>query len=385
MIKGHTSRTFRTLFLGAGFSQPAGLPLGRELFAEVRRLLRTKYGADNQVTKDLARYMHFVSACNGVRLEVEDVNYEEFLSFLDVEHVLRLKGKDTWNSEGNRSQLMVKHTIANVLYERMPTHVPPLYRKFARQLNPFDYVYTFNYDTMLERALDAERIPYRLFPERYSAIGPLSGTVDNSRDEVVVIKLHGSIDWCDRSIYEKEVAITAALPTPGKVPHALFGDNPVVQSKPITDGPRHGDDSLANVYRVRDIEPLLERGFWEWCPLLLPPSHTKILYAEPVRDLWWGLNDIGGRNLPLAIVGYSLPTYDNYARQVFFSVLSKYTDFEPYLTPANPNKTPIRILDRASDGDSGARIRASYGFADWSRIELCLDGLNEASVDWLFA
>ena len=384
-------KTYRILFLGAGFSNPAGLPLGSELFREVRKLLRIKHGSDNIVEKDLDGYIRYVEACEGRKLTADSVDYERFLGFLDVEHHLGLKGKDTWSGEGNKSQLLVKHAIAQVLHERTPYKPPDLYRSFARQLNTSDAVLTFNYDTLLESTLEVEGIPYRLFPQRYSEIGPSYNTVDDSREEVILLKLHGSIDWCDRTPHEREVAFERAnsfLYHNAKHPserHPVFGSSPIVKSVPITDGPRGKDDPLAKIYRICDLEPLFECGFWEWCPLILAPSETKIFYAKPLRGLWWGLQQVGQWNLSLGVVGYALPTYDEYARQVLFHVFSNYTGLNLAREFENPElkKAPIRILDYRPQGDSGADIQTRYRFADWSQTELRLDGFNKSTVEWL--
>jgi hypothetical protein len=379
------SKAYRILFLGAGFSQPAGLPLGGELFREVRRLLTAKHGSDNHVERDLERYAQYLIDCKGQSLTADSIDYEQFLGFLDVEHYLGLKGKDTWSDEGNESQLMVRQAIAQVLYDHMPDEPPELYRAFARQLDPSDYVLTFNYDTLLEAALEAEDVPYRLFPNRYSEIGYASNTIDNSRDELVVLKLHGSIDWFDRAVYEAHVASAQECPTPYEVKHPVFGADRIVDSAPLTDGPRATSDPLAKIHRVADPKPLFARGFWECCPLILAPSPTKLFYAQPLREFWWGLQRAGGLNLSLGVVGYSLPPYDAYARQVIYHVFSNYTGYEPDLEFNGRKKGRVRILDYRPDGDSGAEIRTRYRFADWSRTDLRLDGFNEVTVEWLLA
>ncbi len=386
-------KTFRILFLGAGFSKPAGLPLGSELFREVRKLLRTKHGLDNFVEKDLDRYIRYVEACKGRKLTADSVDYERFLGFLDVEHHLGLKGKDTWSDEGNESQLLVKHAIAQVLHERTPHKPPDLYRSFTRRLNASDYVLTFNYDTLLEYALEAEGVPYRLFPTRYLDTSPPFDEVDNSHEEIILLKLHGSIDWCDRAVYEKKAAAIRADPYyphelgySSEAKHPVFGSSPVAESEPITDGPRNEDDPLAKIYRIGDLEPLFRCSFWEWCPLILAPSQTKIFYVQPLRNLWWGLQRNAGQfNLSLGVVGYSLPTYDEYARQFLFHAFSNYTGVDLAWEFENPalKRAPIRILDYRPQGDSGADIRTRYRFADWSQTELRLDGLNKSTVKWL--
>ena len=375
------SETLRLLFLGAGFSQPAGLPLGSELLREVRGAVRAKYGQDNHVERDLERYVKYLSSCEGTDITADAVDYEKFLGFLDTEHFLGLKGSDTWSAEGNESQLMVRRAIAQILHQRTPSSPPDLYRAFARKLNTSDCVYTFNYDTLLESALEAEGIPYRLFPDRYSEVG-LNNTVD-SRDEVVVLKLHGSIDWCDRSSYESSVEYSKHFPLSWDVKHPVFGKDRVVDPVPLTDGPRNEGDPLTNVYRIPNIGPLIDLGFWEWCPLILAPSQTKIVYAPTLRDFWSGMQNVGGLNLSIGVVGYSLPPVDEYARQALFHVFSNYTGYGSNLGFMGRTKTPIRILDSAPQGDSGADVRVRYRFADWSRTDLRLDGFTESTIEWL--
>ena len=165
------SGTFRIIFLGSGFSKPAGLPLGIELFREVRRSIALEYGKDNKMEGDLERYVDYLNKCEGMTYTADTIDYELFMGFLDVEHYLGLKGGDTWSDEGNESQLMVRRAIAKVLFELTPDQPPELYKEFVRKLDHTDTVLTFNYDTLLESALESEGISYRLFPNRYSDIG----------------------------------------------------------------------------------------------------------------------------------------------------------------------------------------------------------------------
>ena len=345
-------------------------------------MLRAKHGQDNHVERDLKRYVEYLSSCEGTDTTFDSVDYEKFLGFLDTEHFLGLKGSDTWSDQGNESQLMVRRAIAEILYQRTPADPPRLYREFARRLNTSDWVYTFNYDTLLESALEAEGIPYRLFPHRYSEVGAMN-VIDSSKEEVVVLKLHGSIDWCDRSDYESSVKYSKQFAFSYDVKHPIFGNDRIVEPVPLTDGPRNNDDPLANIYRIRDIESLLHLGFWKWCPLILAPSQAKMVYASTLRDFWFGMQNAGGLNLSIGVVGYSLPSIDEYVRQVLYELFSNYTGYEPDLELMGRRKRPIRILDSAPPHDSGADIRGRYRFADWSRTEIKLNGFNESTIEWL--
>ena len=376
-------KTLRVIFFGAGFSSPAGLPLGTDLFDAVRKSLADEHGRDNHVERDLARYVEYLDSCEGGSHDPRRIDYEQLLTFLDVEHYLRLKGKGTWSDEGNESQLMLRQSIARVLLHRMPGKSPALYQAFARRLDTADMVFTFNYDTLLEQALDETGIPYRLFPDRFTEIHWSWATTDNSLSEVVVLKLHGSIDWFDRGVYERRQAEAKVCPTPYEVKHPLFGEDPISEAIPLTDGPRPNGDPLANIYRVKNPSLLLNRGFWECCPLILAPSHTKLFYAQPLKEFWWGLQRMGGLNLGLSVVGYSLPPYDAYARQALYHIFSNYAGYEPDLEYEGRKKRPIRILDFRPPADSGTEIRARYRFADWRRTELRLDGFSADSLEWL--
>ena len=381
----YQTKTFRLLILGAGFSKPAGLPLGHELWAEVRGQLRNRYGGDNGVEHDLRRYVEYMTACEGHKVDVESIDYERFLGFLDTEHFLGLEGSDTWSSDGNESQLMVRQAIAEILYERTPKEPPELYRNFAKRLNTSDWIVTFNYDTLLESALEAEAIPYRLFPQRYSEINAGYNTIDSSVDEVVVLKLHGSIDWCDRSSYDENVEYSKHFAHSYEVKHPVFGSDRLVDSAILTDGPREKSDPLVNLYRVGNIGRLLELSFWKWSPFILAPSQAKLVYIPTLREFWYGMQKSGGFNLSLGVIGYSLPTADEYARQALYHMFRNYTDHQPDLEFMGRRKSRIRILDSAPAGDSGTEIRSRYRFADWSKVDLCLDGFNEATFEWLLA
>lgn len=375
-------KTFRTIFLGSGFSKPAGLPLGTELFGQVRSLISSKYGENNVVEKDLSHFLEYLNECEGRFETTETVDYEEFLSYLDIEHFLGFKGKDTWSTEGNVSQLMIRRAIAEILYDKTPKILPPLYKRFVRQLNPEDWIYTFNYDTILESALDAEGIPYRLFPFRFTDIGNTYNLVDDSRSELVILKLHGSINWFDRRGYDELLTLGQRPIAPYVPEHHIFGPKNIVKPIPLTDGPRSETDPLALIYQIKDIGPIIKPNFLECTPLILSPSRTKILYSQPLRDFWWGIQRTGGLSLSLGVIGYSLPSHDFYARQALYNVYKNYIGYEPDLEYAGRKKSKFRILDWRPDKHMTGELLATYRFVDPDKTEIILDGFNEDSSDW---
>jgi len=164
------TRKYRIIILGAGFSVQAHLPLADELWMKILAKRKTLRGRAAKFNDDLDSYIKYCKECDGKKLTYESVNFEEFLGFLDIEHYLELRGGDTWSDNGNEGQIVIKTFIGEILsgYMPGPNDIPELYLEFARRLQPNDYVLTFNYDVLLERALDAVGKPYRLFPERYN-------------------------------------------------------------------------------------------------------------------------------------------------------------------------------------------------------------------------
>jgi hypothetical protein len=106
--------------LGAGFSAAAGLPLANELWREVMRRAWPMTGRAEKFAHDLKAFIEFKRRAEGTKLRPKDVNFEEFLGFLDVEHYLGLRGSDTWSTHGNKTQVIVKTLIGQILAERTP-------------------------------------------------------------------------------------------------------------------------------------------------------------------------------------------------------------------------------------------------------------------------
>lgn len=130
---------FAFYLLGAGFSRPAGLPLGNELFADVMNLMKENDPElyNNFVKRDIDEFRLFQRRTTGKSGKTIDL--EEFITFLDVAHGLGFKGRNHWSSAGNESQLILRNFIALVLHEaqlNMSQQAHELYDRFAQHLQP---------------------------------------------------------------------------------------------------------------------------------------------------------------------------------------------------------------------------------------------------------
>jgi hypothetical protein len=268
----------------------------------------------------------------------------------------------------------------------MPAQIPELYLKFARKLVPSDVVLTFNYDPLLEYACEAVGTPYRLVQERYREVYPRGGgSIDTSRNEVIILKLHGSIDWFDRRPYRARLE---EAEQDGFSSHHLkdpiFNTPRNLRLIPLVDGPRGDDEPLGEVYRLRDLKPFYANPQWFLStPLLLTPSTSKLVYAEQFRDLWWGLGFVGIHNFRMVIIGYSLPEHDEYARQAIYRLVKNYQDipYEPSWTTKRKEK--LLLVDKRRTNTEINDYRLRYSFVDWQNARIHFDGLDENFIDAL--
>ncbi|GMV04428.1 MAG: hypothetical protein AMXMBFR53_07080 [Gemmatimonadota bacterium] len=382
-------RRFRIFVLGAGFSKPAGLPLGPELWQEIKARASRGAGRASKFDRDLDLYLRYLRDTGRSVGTDDDVDFEGFLGFLDIEHRLGLAGSDTWSEEGNETQIIVKRVIGQIICERTPPaeHLPAPYYAFAEQLKPGDFVLTFNYDNLLERALEHVGQSYRLFPDRYSRLHDYHAEVsDEGRDEVVVLKLHGSIDWFDRSRYDEREAARRkhGLTSPTEDP--VFGPNRNLRLVPLTEGPRFPDDELQTVYRVVEGIESVYAGphFLGGTPVLLSPSTAKAIYADRFRSFWWGMGRGGGMNLGIGIIGYSLPHHDEYAGQALFRLLRNYQDSwwdESFFE--GQRKEKVIFIDRRPEGTERDSLRQRFGFLDEEKTAFRWTGFDSEAVEMI--
>jgi hypothetical protein len=371
--------------LGAGFSAAAGLPLADDLWREVYRRALPMTGRASQFCEDLDEYIEFKERCEGVRLAREQVNFEEFLGFLDIEHYLG--AKDTWGEDGNESQIIVKTLIGQILTEKMPSAntIPPLYLKFVEKLQPYDRIITFNYDILLERACEVVGRPFRLAPGRYTHVrsnvyGGSATTDETSYDEITILKLHGSIDWFDKKHYRLRQENARADGHPDYVPDdPIFNSPRNLRTIPRVGGPRFDDDPLREVHRLLDIERFYADPPWfRATPTLIAPSTAKLVYSPRFAEFWHGQGGSGAHNFRMVIIGYSLPAHDEYARQFIYRSVTNYQDIPgERIDPRRGEKEPLMFVDLCKKAAQRTALRKRYRFIDWKRARTFLSGFNE--------
>lgn len=382
----------RLFVLGAGFAAPAGIPLARELLNLVLDEV-AEFSPSSHLHRSLEAYLEYTEAITGMRPDPVDI--ESFATYLDHQHAFGLLGSDTWSTQGNRDQFLLRWGIGRVLHRSTPKpdRLPEVYVDFGRRLRAGDVLISFNYDLLLETILERVGRPYRRFPNRFSHISQSGGTIDSDGEakEISIIKPHGSIDWVDRSSYDDQLAYMRRLQGEEGVSFSrrrdlVFGDASVSTTRPLLEGPQLQDDPMATIAVLEDLDGYFaeSRVAYSHPPFVLAPSEAKQLYGAPLRGLWNGMARFGFAWGGLSIIGYSLPPADPYAKLVLYNLVRGYvTGLEDPGWRIGPmNK--ICLLDLRSTRAQIQELRDRFRFIPEEHRREWLGGLEATAVDWLF-
>lgn len=189
----------RVFIFGAGFSKPAGMPLATELLPlldahleldELREWLGSLQGK-------LAWLSDHSSDAKSYSMNIEQVfhyaHFDRELSRLK-QHLVPVGRRDGPGTPWNYSESIgawlsyLEEALCDVIAEQQSRAVLASIERWANSTTDSDAVLTFNYDTLVERALHSTGSAYSHgFPKELPGIS--------------VFKLHGSIDWivADRS------------------------------------------------------------------------------------------------------------------------------------------------------------------------------------------
>ena len=369
--------TFRLFILGAGFSKPAGLPLAAELLASARDEVRAHFQyhgnwagpLEEEIEQWTKLYPH------------EPLNLESVLAYSHRKHYLHLIGSEEYFDHSSRSIDQVRRTVQQLLTRATPREMPALYIEFARLLRPSDVVLTFNYDTLLEDALDCVGKPYSLTPEWWLENDAHAEPLFRY---VTVLKLHGSIDWYDRHYYDRarEYHRSRGHDVPDKDP--LFSHDATIPTESLARGKvdsNWGQRLLPRVFRV----PNHRRHFpfhtpWtDAVPFLLPPAHDKLLGQDPIIDLWENMHRTNDAYSTIVLIGYSMPQYDNYAYEALGSLLIDYQNGGNE-TAWKHRRVPLQIITASPSADEALQ---GIPFLRPTRTRVWHTGLDAASLGWL--
>ena len=91
--------------------------------------------------------------------------------------------------------------------------------------------------------------------------------------------------------------------------------------------------------------------------------------------------DAGIGSLRLAIIGYSLPTHDDYVRQVLYRLVRNYQNISIRRVRPDPEaRERLLIVDLHRTTSDLKKFKKRYAFVDWEKTILCSAGFGEEAL-----
>jgi hypothetical protein len=353
----------RIFILGAGFSKPAGMPLATELLSLLAG--KTELDEMRDWLDGLRERLAWLGQ-RGVNDESFTLNIEEVFhyAYFDTE-VFRLKqhlarvgryeGPGTpWNAAEAITDWLsyLEEELRDViLEEETRSDLTPVTR-WAEAVQNSDTVITFNYDTLVERALTDVNKPWH------------HATRHENGNGISVCKLHGSIDW---------IVAHRSEPFPGL--DLLFEKE---NSNPSEQNTGHEEDDC-RLWRCRTRDQLQEwisgRDFQ------LAPEHAgprtvgiaglgayKELHKIPGLGRVWANGMRALYNADVAIVvGFAMSDFDAMAQMQFAEVARK--------RQSESRPLPVIVINPCESEITKDRFRRVFRFVDFVSA-------HHESVDW---
>ncbi len=258
----------RVFIIGSGFSASMGLPTLNGLFAKIMTFPERPGETDK---RNINTALDFLYPHFDVSITPPSYPpFEEFLSLVIAAEDFPFFWKGTWQSWRNSALRLLTDFMADKSKEAENSS---LLHKFVNNLNDGDAIITFNWDTLIERAL-LEQSKKMNFKAR-----------DN--EAISIFKLHGSLNWVD-------------------IPEDLFLKYPE-SVYPLSDRVAYTPD-----YRYYDVWDVLDSP-----PLIVPPGLSKRVVVNQIfKDIWnEAFQSINSAD-NVTFIGYSIPRDDIQARSL---------------------------------------------------------------------
>ena len=332
---------------GAGASVHAHYPLASKLWPSVEEWVRSEPLA----------HIYRSAADNLNELFDTSKPFEIFLTELDdrISHA----SDQFLVSLRNHAQMMIYDYLNSIR-----GHPAELYRLFAENiLTSQDTVITFNYDVSLDRELRGSGKWNVLTGYGFVMDQPFGLATDQptASPSSRLLKLHGSTNWIAQVLGGLQGAGTVNPDEP------LLGWRPVIPTPEM-------------IYLGTDLVDRRFRMGTGFAPMLIMPAANKKFFVPTSFDpreledfwnsLWFQAREAIAASDEVHIIGYSLPEYDNRARDLLLGTMRRETEVSISCRSATND---LFKLFRDS-GFTNARTGADGTFEGWVKTSSGVSG-----------
>jgi hypothetical protein len=281
------ARKRRVFILGAGFSAAAGIPMTTTLLTTAMEMFAAECPG---IYQRVCNYALDIQWKNDSRPDFSSISFSDLCTHLEFVELREYAGGERWSNAGSREKLALRHYLAKALVRATPTgdKIPDLYAQFAKQLSSGDIVITFNWDILLELAIQKVGKTF---------------TYNFEGDHVKLSKPHGSVNW-----------------RLGQASHRGSDIN-TLDWKPIgfADGDRividlYASEHLSSIQTWDRYQPLGELQ-----PFLVLPGYGKAFDVRSIATLWYRPEFTFAACRDIYIIGLGLSQDDHFIRSFFLN------------------------------------------------------------------
>jgi len=279
----------RVFILGGGFSVAAGVPLTKLLLDKAMQKFRAECPG---IFSRVDRYARESTGHLDNEVDYSEISFSNLCTLLEYVELREYGGGERWSDAGSREKLALRFYLSKTVAEHTPAteNVPDLYVEFAEQLHSRDIVISFNWDGLLEVALDRVGKFY---------------TYNFAEDSIKLCKLHGSVNW------------RLGEPNDLGTPVDTLGWKPLGFAHGITSNEIYWTPALLSFATWEYQSPLGEVE-----PFLVLPGYGKAFDVRSNAYLWYKPEWAFAFTHDVFIIGLSLAPDDFFIRSFFLSNLS---------------------------------------------------------------
>jgi hypothetical protein len=318
--------------------------------------------------------------------ESRRIAHEEFGSFNDdieefyseVQGILYeaiKKGDELETILTSRIVSQLVFLFASVINEVQNGPISRAHRNIARTISSNDRVLTFNWDTLMDRAMRKETqcrtdfgylaVPRLIYKSRWVAPNP------NQPGVPLLLKLHGSTNWLTsyNSLEDGKLTLmqssdpsTLYVYESAKKPYATYAGRFMPGYKPFSYGyypPNIPDDPGKSApeghvfVRARPKFPWVPEGTapdkgLPSMPLIIPPAKAKTydFFGLLFKAIWSAAEECLAQAEHIILIGYSFPRTDHQSNTLFTNAISRRTS-QPRVSVVDPR--PDRVARKFRD------------------------------------
>jgi hypothetical protein len=281
------ARKRRVFILGAGFSASAGIPLTATLLETAMKTFATECPG---IYERVCNYTRDIQWDDDGSPNFSNVGFPDLCTHLEFAELREYAGGERWSDAGSREKLALRFYLAKTIARLTPSNeaIPDLYLQFAKQLTSGDIVISFNWDTLLEKAL--------------KKVGKVF-TYNFKRDDVKLSKPHGSVNWrLGQRTKQGKVINTLDWKQIG------FADGGMIEID------LYSSNQLHSILTWDRYQPLGELQ-----PFLVLPGYGKAFDVRSIATLWYRPEFTFAACRDIFIIGLGLSTDDHFIRSFFLN------------------------------------------------------------------